>query len=697
MFDEYFLANYLYGLNVVGAIVAVAILISSIDDLFIDGYYWIRQAYRKLFVMPRHAPLRLEQLLEKEEKWLAIMVPAWKEYDVVAQMVETNTAGLEYDRYVIFVGTYQNDAETTAEADRMVRRYPQRVHRATVPHDGPTCKSDCLNWIVTSINSYEKEHGIEFAGMAMHDCEDVIHPLELHLFNYLIDRKDLIQAPIFSLEREWNEFVGSTYLDDFSEWHEKEMVVRESLTGIVPGSGVATCYSRRAMYLLTKDGKEPFNVTTLTEDYDLSHRLYKLGTSQIFVKFPVVYKTTRKDFFTRREVEVEVESLIATREYFPATFRAAYRQRARWLLGVAFQGWQQLGWSGSLIDKYFFFRDRKSVVTSFVTLLAYFLVINLLTLAVLRWAGLDYIRFPEVTQPGSVIFTIYMINFWFFANRLFQRLFFVTKLYGVEEGLLSIIRFPLGNIINLFSLARAWRIFIIHLITGKEIAWDKTQHVYPISEQKLETYRKKIGEILVEWHTLTEKQLDHTLELQEKTGKKLGALLVELSFISDDNLADAISEQSGLRRSSLEIEDVKTFASELPEHIIKKYRVVPFAIGEAGTLNLAVASEPDEAMMDEISQHSRRTPAYFIVREAEIEAALSGQALDQTTHRRLGDVLIEMDAISAADLTEKLVDYKPEADGLIGGYMVKQGLITDDQLLEALHRQSIYAESIESD
>lgn len=34
---------------------------------------------------------------------------------------------------------------------------------------------------------------------------------------------------------------------------------------------------------------------------------------------------------------------VATREFFPEDFRAAYRQRARWLLGIAFQGWTQHG------------------------------------------------------------------------------------------------------------------------------------------------------------------------------------------------------------------------------------------------------------------------------------------------------------------------------------------------------------------
>ena len=38
-------------------VIALVILVSGLDDLFIDAYYWIRQAYRGLVIRPRHPPL----------------------------------------------------------------------------------------------------------------------------------------------------------------------------------------------------------------------------------------------------------------------------------------------------------------------------------------------------------------------------------------------------------------------------------------------------------------------------------------------------------------------------------------------------------------------------------------------------------------------------------------------------------------
>src|SRR5476651_221587 len=116
---------YYSGMETLAAILAVVILVSSIDDLFIDAWYWIRRIYRSLTVKREQVALNADQLREKSEQPMAIMVPAWQERDVIAAMIENMVEVLEYQNYVVFIGTYVNDPETTAEVDRMVRRYKQ--------------------------------------------------------------------------------------------------------------------------------------------------------------------------------------------------------------------------------------------------------------------------------------------------------------------------------------------------------------------------------------------------------------------------------------------------------------------------------------------------------------------------------------------------------------------------------------------
>ncbi|MGE8570281.1 MAG: glycosyl transferase family protein, partial [Achromobacter sp.] len=109
LYWPYFIADYYRGLEVVTAIVGVVILLSSLDDLFIDAWYWLRELRRSLTIKRRYTPLSAEDLRAKAEQPLAIMVPAWLEYDVISSMLETMVSTLEYKNYMIFAGTYQND------------------------------------------------------------------------------------------------------------------------------------------------------------------------------------------------------------------------------------------------------------------------------------------------------------------------------------------------------------------------------------------------------------------------------------------------------------------------------------------------------------------------------------------------------------------------------------------------------------
>ena len=125
LYWPYLLADYYHYLEIATVVVGILIMLSSIDDLFIDAWYWVRRVYRALTINKRFKGKKLsaEQLRAKPEQPLAIMIPAWLEYDVIAPMLENMVGTLEYQNYSIFVGTYCNDARTIEEVERMRRRY----------------------------------------------------------------------------------------------------------------------------------------------------------------------------------------------------------------------------------------------------------------------------------------------------------------------------------------------------------------------------------------------------------------------------------------------------------------------------------------------------------------------------------------------------------------------------------------------
>jgi bacteriophage N4 adsorption protein B len=464
---------YTSALLVATLVVGGLIALSGADDAFVDACYWLGALWRRKDAIGGESRGSVERLLGQRESPFAVMVPAWKEHDVIAAMIENTAATLQYRTYRIFCGVYRNDPATACEVDRMALRYPGLVVRVDVPHDGPTCKADCLNHIVQRAFAEEAASGARFAGMVLHDSEDVIHPLELKLFNALVQRHDLVQLPVFSLERGWREVVGGTYIDDFAEAHGKDILVRTALTGTVPGAGVATCYSRRALAALSNaSGGEVFNTASLTEDYEMSFRMRELGLSQTFAHVSV-----HLDSFRVARIPGRTGTVVATHEFFPDGFRAAYRQRARWVIGIAFQGWKQLGWRGDFLQRYFLYRDRKALVMAPVGGLAYLLLANFVAVGL---AGSYAVQSElEWLLSDPDLAALLMVNLGFMGNRVVQRMHFVSRYYGLAQALLAVGRMPVNNFINLFAVLRAWRLYLAHVMNGKKLAWDKTAHAYP--------------------------------------------------------------------------------------------------------------------------------------------------------------------------------------------------------------------------
>ncbi len=543
---SFFAAEYYAGLETLAAIVAVVIFISSIDDLFIDVWYWTRRIWRSLTVNRKHSPMTVAQLREKSEQPLAIMVPAWLEYDVIAPMIENMVEVLDYQNYVVFVGTYINDQKTIDEVERMRTRYKQ-LHRVEVPHAGPTCKADCLNWVVDAILQYEREQDTPFAGVVLHDSEDVLHPLELRFFNYLLPRKDMIQLPVASLARHWYELVAGTYMDEFAECHTKDMVVRESAAGMVPSAGVGTCFSRRALLaLVAETANQPFNTSSLTEDYDIGARLSRMGLRSIFVSFPVPCQEKRSSWFGLGKArDCTVYKPLAVHEFFPDTFRTAYRQRARWSLGIGLQGWEQIAWTGSFACRYLLLHDRKCIVTTLIGVFSYVLALQFLGFYLARLSGVWTVYYPLLYADNAWLLPLLWVNLAAFGVRLAQRVYFVTKLYGWEHGLLSIPRVVVGNFVNFMASMRAWKLFLSYLFLGKRLAWDKTMHDFPSGEQ-LQQQRARLGELLRAWQSISEEQLQQALDEQGRSGQPLGQILVAGGGIDEDTLAEALSYQGEL-------------------------------------------------------------------------------------------------------------------------------------------------------
>jgi len=474
--------DYRYYIEILLIVIATITAISSVDDVFIDLYYWSLRLFGAQGAKDRALAQAVANSADLPERPFAIMVAAWQEQDVIFSMLSTNCQLLAYKNFAFFVGVYQNDEPTLSEVRRAQALY-SNIHVVVVPRNGPTSKADCLNLIVAAILQHQSAADVPFVGIALHDSEDFIHPHELKLFNSLIGTSfDFVQLPVFSFTQPLRDVVGGIYMDEFAEVHTKDLPVRKHLSGLIPCAGVSACFSREAVVALAEHNKgEVFQVASFTEDYDIAFRLRALGLRATFVSCPVNY-TIDIDRASEKVTPVYVKRTLplSTREFFPSTVRSAYRQRARWLIGIVFQGTSSHGWIGNWGTKYFLLRDRKGILAGPVIILGYFALVSLvLTGLYLEIYADDTLFYYSLLSQQYVVY-LFVANIVFLAWRIVHRMIFTTIIYDWRHGLMSVTRLIVANFVNCFAAFRATRIYLGHRMTGKSLVWDKTAHSYPI-------------------------------------------------------------------------------------------------------------------------------------------------------------------------------------------------------------------------
>jgi adsorption protein B len=429
-------------------------LIFAINDVLVDLIYFSRRLWRSLTVYSRY-PRSFGSyfVFRKNPGFFAILVPAWDESAVIASMLKSTLHRLDYDDYRIFVGQYRNDPATAAAIASVV---DDRIEPVVVDEVGPTTKADCLNHLYDALVAHETATGRSAKAVVLHDAEDVVHPFELRVFDGLIERAALIQLPVQPLPDPGSRWISGHYCDEFAEAHIKELVVREAIGAAIPLAGVGCAVARKPLAeLAAMQGGKPFAGNSMTEDYELGLRIGALGLKTMFVRIPA---------------QPGDRAVVSSRGHFPSTLSGAVRQKARWLGGIALTGWDRLGWQGGLGERWMRMRDRRGPLAALLLVAAYG--------AALLWSQIwlaEALGAPVHARLDPLLVMLLTINAWLLAWRVLMRACFTTSAYGLTEGILSIPRLFVGNVIAMLAAARA---ISLHVGGGAK-TWDKTRHTFP--------------------------------------------------------------------------------------------------------------------------------------------------------------------------------------------------------------------------
>lgn len=165
----------------------------------------------------------------------------------------------------------------------------------------------------------------------------------------------------------------------------------------------------------------------------------------------------------------------------------------------------------------------------------------------------------------------------------------------------------------------------------------------------------RLGDLLVQQGLITAEQLKHALDEQKRTGRKLGRVLVESNYVTEEGISTALARQLGadfidLRQFNPKPEHINL----LPESQARRLRALVLS-ERAGMLLVGMADPTDLAAFDDLARLLKRDIDLAVVTESQLMGTIDR-------------VYTRTEEISglAKELTADLSDMPAEFGNLLG-------------------------------
>lgn len=129
---------------------------------------------------------------------------------------------------------------------------------------------------------------------------------------------------------------------------------------------------------------------------------------------------------------------------------------------------------------------------------------------------------------------------------------------------------------------------------------------------------RRLGDILVEEGKVTQAQLDATLEMSQRSGQKLGSVLVKKGFLEEQALVEILSAKLDVASVNLQKTEVAgSVISILPEDICRLFKVIPMGlVGQK--LQIAMVDPSDLKAIDIIRFKTGHEIEPFMATETDV-------------------------------------------------------------------------------
>lgn len=565
----------------VGLVLVILYLLMGIDDFIWDIVtLTMRKFYKK-------QKLDMSQLTTVPPKLLAVAIAAWHEDNVLNDVITNIIESTDYPKsmYHIFLGVYPNDTPTVRVAEALAKKF-DNVHVIINELPGPTSKAQNINYVIRQMKAFEVERGWQFSALTVHDSEDVVHPFELRVTNYLLEEHEALQFPVFPImnmpkfSNYFKNITTGTYADEFAENHFSTMVSRYASKAFVPSAGTGFSLSRKTLDSFGDEDVLPKD--SLTEDYRLSLTLYQRGIRMYYVleQVPRVNKHGKL-----------IWDFVSTRSIFPDNFKAAVRQKTRWILGITMQSFtfkdifkiKGIPFSG----RYSLYKDLKAKIGNLLVMVGY---------PVLIYFGVSlFVPLDPIYPKGSLSWYLSLVVTLMMLERQLFRGVAIYNVYGMKSVFFACLLPPIlplrliwGNIINMTATFRAYKQNWfgtsskekkqLNFIRKKQkVAWAKTDHVF-LEKSVLKNYHRNLGDYLLQKGHITSEQLKEGLSAATSKGQILGNYFLESQIISEHALLESLADLKNIpfiQPGHLEDYELCQHGSIFKEEDLRNLKVLP--------------------------------------------------------------------------------------------------------------------------
>jgi type IV pilus assembly protein PilB len=157
---------------------------------------------------------------------------------------------------------------------------------------------------------------------------------------------------------------------------------------------------------------------------------------------------------------------------------------------------------------------------------------------------------------------------------------------------------------------------------------------------------QRLGDLLVKEKIITTEQLDAALRAQKQSGpsSRLGSTLVQLGYVSDEEITNFLSRQYGVPAINLQYFEIDPGVVKLiPEETAKRYQIIPLSRVGA-SLTIAMVDPTNVFAMDDIKFMTGFNIEPVVASEPAIaEAIVKAYGLTETQQENVDELLASMD------------------------------------------------------